>query len=137
MSILYRRSVDSPVQLKHAMASQYGEQLPDIDEMEIGYFHKSNKLCIKSRLDINDVWGIVRKGEKVTLWCVGALTKGKVTQLECHKCLREEGPQNSANKFCKGPTAEEKRAATEKFERKLRKSIQSILAIKSSFGLKC
>ena len=57
-------SVDSPDQLKHTMTSQYGNLLPNQEQMEIGYFHKTNKVCIKSRLDINDVWGLIRKGEK-------------------------------------------------------------------------
>ena len=35
--------MESPDQLKHAMATQYGELLPNPSEMEIGYFHKTNK----------------------------------------------------------------------------------------------
>ena len=108
-------SVDSPDQLKRIMASQYGDQLPDHEQMDIGYFHKTNKVCIKSRLDINDVWGLIRKGEKVTLWCIGALNKG---QSESHKRPSEEAP-HSAKKVKKGMTAEDKRAAALEFEEKL------------------
>ena len=31
-------TVDSPDLLKRIMASQYGDQLPDLEQMEIGYF---------------------------------------------------------------------------------------------------
>ena len=53
--------VDSPDQLKHIMASQYRDQLPD-QEMDIGYFHKTNKVCIKSHLDVNNVWEPITSG---------------------------------------------------------------------------
>ena len=96
-------AVDSPDQLKRIMVSQYGDQLPDHEKMDIGYFHKTNKVCIKSRLDINDVWGLIRKRRKVTLWCIGALSKG---QSESYKRQSEEAP-HSAKKVKKGMTAEE------------------------------
>ena len=109
-------TVDSPDQLKRIMASQYGDQLPDHEQMEIGYFHKTNKVCIKSRLDVNDVWVLIRKGEKVTLWCIGAPSKG---QPESYKRPASEEPGHSAKKVKKGSSAEEKRAAALEFEEKL------------------
>jgi hypothetical protein len=33
--------------------------------MEIGFFHRSKKLWINSRLDLNDMWDLVGKGEKI------------------------------------------------------------------------
>lgn len=83
--------------------------------MEIGYFHKTNKICTKSRLDVNDVWVLIRKGEKVALWCTGAPSKG---QPESHKRPASEESGHSA-KVKKGSSAEEKRAAALKFEEKL------------------
>ena len=109
-------TVDSHDQLKCIMASQYGDQLPDHEQMEIGYFHKTNKICIKSHLDVNDVWVLIRKGEKVTLWCIGAPGKG---QTESHKRPASEEPGHSAKKVKKGSSAEEKRAAALEFEEKL------------------
>ena len=61
------------------------------------------------------MWGLIRKGEKVTLWCIGALNKG---QSESHKLPSEEAP-HSAKKVKKGMTAEDKRAAALEFEEKL------------------
>ena len=40
------------------------------ENMEIGYFIHSKKLWINSRLDVNDVWSIAERGEKVTFWCL-------------------------------------------------------------------
>ena len=38
--------VDSPDKLKKALAEQYGDLLPPVDKMEIGYFHQSKKMWI-------------------------------------------------------------------------------------------
>ena len=94
-------TVDSPDQLKCIVASQYGDQLPDHEQMEIGYLHKTNKVCVKNHLDVNDVWGLIRKGEKITLWCVGAPSKG---QPESHKRPSEEAAHSA--KVKKGLSAE-------------------------------
>ena len=32
-------------------------------------------MLIKNRLDLNDVWKLVQKGERVTLWSMGAATE--------------------------------------------------------------
>ena len=53
-------TVESPDQLKCIMASQYGDQLSDYEQMEIGYFHKTNKICIKRCLHLKDI----KKGER-------------------------------------------------------------------------
>ena len=122
-------TVDSPDLLKRIMASQYGDQLPDHEQMEIGYFHKTNKICIKSRLDVNDVWGLIRKGEKVTLWCVGASSKG---QPESHKRPASEEPGHSAKKVKKGLSAEEKRAAALEFEETTYKAPRQVFPLPDS-----
>ena len=109
--------IDSPDKLKHVMATQYGDHLPSQYEMEIGYFLKSNKLCIRSRLDVNDVWGNVKRGEKVTLWCVGAASQGRTEPQQKRKS--DETSQNSAKKVKKGMSAEEKKAAAQEYEQKL------------------
>ena len=65
--VLHGISMDTVDLLKRIMASQHEDQLPDHEQMEIGYFYKTNKISIKSCPDVNDVWGPIRKGEKVTL----------------------------------------------------------------------
>ena len=32
-------------------------------------------MWIKNRLDLNDVWKLVQKGERVTLWSMGTVTE--------------------------------------------------------------
>ena len=62
---------DTPDKLKHALASQYGDLLPQPDNIEVGYFIQCKKMSINNRLDLNDVWAMVAKGEKIILWCMG------------------------------------------------------------------
>ena len=63
---------DTHDKLKQAIASQYGDLLPQpADNIEVGYFIQCKKMSINNRLDLNDVWAMVAKGEKITLWCMG------------------------------------------------------------------
>ena len=35
--------VDNPDKLRQALSEQYGDLLPPIDKMEVGYFHQAKK----------------------------------------------------------------------------------------------
>ena len=61
-------NIDTPTKLKEAISIQCDGLDPQ--NMEVGYFIHSKKLWINSRLDVNDVWNSVGRGEKVTLWCL-------------------------------------------------------------------
>ena len=39
--------------------------------MEVGYFSQSRKMWINNRLDLQDAWTLISRGERITLWCVG------------------------------------------------------------------
>ena len=45
--------IDSPDKLKSALSEQYGDLLPPVDKMEVGYFHQAKKMWIKNWLDLN------------------------------------------------------------------------------------
>ena len=114
--------VNSPDRLKNALSEQYGDVLPPIDKMEIGYFHQSKKMWIKNRLDLNDVWKLVQNGERVTLWCMGALTEpstptdGQKRPIENSSSNGEEPASKRAKKQS---SADEKKAVLADFEHKL------------------
>ena len=71
---------DSPDKLKNAISEQYGDLLPPVDKMEIGYFHQGKKMWIKNRLDLNGVWKLAHKGERVTLWSMGVATEASTSR---------------------------------------------------------
>ena len=69
---LIREEVDSPCKLRKEIFAQCGESVvPKPEKMEVGYFYQSKKLWLNNRLDMNDVWELIAKGDKVTFWCVG------------------------------------------------------------------
>jgi hypothetical protein len=65
--------MDSSDKLKTAIFIQCGDEaIPLPQNMEIGFYNQSGrKLWINNRLDMNDMWELVSKGGKLTLWCVG------------------------------------------------------------------
>ena len=40
-------------------------------KFDVGYFNKNKKLWINCSQDLCDAWSIVRKGGRLTFWCVG------------------------------------------------------------------
>ena len=70
---LHHEAIDTPSKLKVAISVQCDGLDPQ--NMEVGYFNHSKKLWINSRLDINDIWSMVEKGEKLTLWCLDTTTR--------------------------------------------------------------
>ena len=63
--------------------------------MEVGYFSHSTKLWINSRLDVNDVWTSIGKGEKLTLWCLDS------TPRQHKKRKRDSGGEDSQSQASK------------------------------------
>ena len=63
--------IDSPCKFRDEIIRQYGETVKLDPDMEIGYFHHSQKIWISSRLDVMDMWSLISSGERVTFWCVG------------------------------------------------------------------
>ena len=51
--------IDSPARLKKSLSEQYGDLLPPVEDMEIGYFHQTKKMWIRSRLDLNDMCNLM------------------------------------------------------------------------------
>lgn len=108
--------VDSPDNLKKALAQQYGDLLPPIDKMEIGYFHQAKKMWIKNRLDLTDVWKLVHKGERVTLWSMGTATEPTNGQ---KRPLEKNGEEPVSKRAKAQSISEEKKARLADYEHQL------------------
>ena len=79
------REMVSSEKLKMAIFTQCGdESVPLPRNMEFRFYNQSGKkLWINNRLVVNDMWELVSKGDKLTLWCVGIYrTKSSVQPSE-------------------------------------------------------
>lgn len=72
--------LDEPNKLKSEIIEQCGESTPLARNMEIGYYHHTKKNWLNNRLDMNDMWSLIAKGEKVLIWCVGKEKSRTVNQ---------------------------------------------------------
>ena len=112
---LSKENIDDPSSLRKAIADQCDDLNPD--SMEVGYFAHSKKLWINNRLDINDVWAIIERGDKITLWC---LDTSRETQKRKHNDQGCEDFPPSSKKSCPGQSSvEERRATTSENKQKL------------------
>ena len=88
--------------------------------MEVGYYSHSTKLWINSRLDVNDVWNSIGRGEKPTLWC---LDTTRQPQKRKRDNSGESDSQGQASKrLCSSQgssTVEERKAKAKEYEQKL------------------
>ena len=57
--------IDNPDKLRQALSEQYGDLLPLIDKMEVGYFHQAKKMWIKNWLDLYGNWCKRGKGSRI------------------------------------------------------------------------
>ena len=114
--------LDSPNKLRNEIIEQYGEITKLAHNMEMGYFQASRKVWINSRLDVNDLWSLVAKGEKITVWCVGSdesMWSGKRNY--------EPGLENKENNSSKklkvstGPGVESQKELVKEYELDLKK----------------
>ena len=62
--------VDSPSKMKAEIIQQCDLSVSENDDLELGYFYRTKKVWLNNRLDLNDMWQLLTKGNKVTLWCV-------------------------------------------------------------------
>ena len=112
---------DSPDKVKAVIQDQYGDLLPPTEKMDVGYFSQGKKLWIKNRLDVNDVWKSVERGERVTLWTMG-LVDAPVE--EHHGAKRKHDDDTTTEKPSKKKSrnmvaADERKALADDFEQKL------------------
>ena len=65
-------NISTPDCLRREIWRQFGSEVvsPKLD-FPIGYMKSGSKISIKSVSDIQDVWGFVRSGTNITLWCNG------------------------------------------------------------------
>jgi hypothetical protein len=115
-------NVDNPDKLKKALSEQYGDLLPPIDKMEVGYFHQAKKMWIKNRLDLNDVWQLVQKGGRVTLWSTGATTEANAPTEAQKRPLEKSGSggeQYVSKRAKTQSSSEDKRALVADHEQQL------------------
>ena len=91
-------------------------------KMEIGYFHQSKKMWIKNRLNLNDVSKLVQNGERVTLWCMGAVTEPSTPtdgQKRTIENSSSSGEELASKRVKKKLSMDEKKAVLADFEHKL------------------
>lgn len=113
---LDKETIDTPAKLKAAIAMQC-DGLSD-QSIDIGYFNHSKKLWINSRLDVNDVWAMVEKGERVTLWCLDTSATLKRKRDEPAGEERQSKRRNNLQQQCTS-TVEERRTQAKENEEKL------------------
>ena len=89
--------------------------------MEVGYFVHSKKLWINSRLDIQDVWNSVSKGEKLTLWCLSTTPRQSQKRKHESQVSGENGNGQTNKRPCSshGLSTAERKAKAKEYEQKL------------------
>ena len=112
-------NIDTPTKLKEAISVQCSGLDPE--NMEVGYYSHSTKLWINSRLDVNDVWTSIGRGEKLTLWCLD--TTPRQPQKHKRDNSSENDSQGQASKRqCSSQgssTVEERKVKAKEYEQKL------------------
>jgi hypothetical protein len=113
--------IDSPAKLKEAISGQCDGL--DSENIEVGYYSHSTKLWINSRLDLNDVWNRVGRGEKLTLWCLDTTPRLPPKRKRDSAQGSVEDSHGQASKrprSSQGPsTVEERKAKAKEYEQKL------------------
>ena len=104
--------MDSPDKLKDLIIDQCGDAVTKCN-LEIGYFRRSKKFWLNNRLDMNDFWELILKGESITLWCVETTEHSrKRTQPDASEDEYRERPKKLSK-------VEERKSEAEKFEKVL------------------
>lgn len=110
--------LDTPNKLKDQIIQQCGQSGSHSNNVEIGFFHHSKKVWINNRLDLNDMWQLLTKGDKVTLWY---LDNGEVSNKR-PRVGEEEENELPSKKTCRMDT---KKAQAREFEVELKKKHES------------
>lgn len=109
-----RESLDTPAKLNQAIIDQCGK---NVAPEENGYFNQSTKHWIHNRLDMNDVWGMIESGTKVTpLWCNDSIAVNKSSYGK-HAHLDDE---NDSNRIKQELSSMDEKALAEEHEQLLR-----------------
>lgn len=84
----------------------------------VGYFDQTTKHWIHNRLDMNDVWDMIEKGMKITLWCndCAAIKKSSLPG----KHARLDAVNDSNGKKPKLSSVDSKKALAEEHEQELK-----------------
>ena len=115
--------MNSPDKLKIAVFTQCGDDtVPVPQNMELGfYYHSGKKLWINNRLDLNDMWELVLKGEKLTLWYVGLGPSPQSTRNPKRSSDERDKEVNGESEPPKKMSKmKEKRSLVEEYEQKLK-----------------
>ena len=56
-------------QLKALIKSQLYSNL--VKDFDVGYYDASTVVSIRSAEDLGEIWGTLKRGDKVILWCEG------------------------------------------------------------------
>ena len=135
------REMDSSEKLKMAIFTQCGdESVPLRRNMEFGFYNQSGKkLWINNRLDVNDMWELVSKGDKLTLWCVG-IGKNPQSSRNTKRSSNERDKEGASGSEPpkKMSRVEEKRALAEENEKKLKENMLiNFRTFSTNSGRKC
>ena len=85
--------IDSPERLKNELVQQCAIASQP-SNTEVDYFHHAKKKGINNRLDVNDMWKLVAKGDKVVLWCVENGECDRATNKRLHEDNEENEPSS-------------------------------------------
>ena len=86
---------------------------------ELGFYNQTKKVWISNRLDVNDLWSLVSRGEKITLWCTGAGVAGHQSS-RSSKCTHEEVGYDESEPPKKVSKSEERKAMADEYETRLK-----------------
>jgi hypothetical protein len=104
--------------LKEIIYNQCGSEIvPPIEKMEVGYYNQSKKLWINNRLDLQDAWALISRGDRITLWCVGIAQPSRKRD-NSHESDEEQ--ELEVKKTKKVSKAEEQRAIVEDYLQQLK-----------------
>ena len=115
---LCKETIDAPDMLKTAISKQCDGL--NSENMDVLYFVQSKKVWINNRLDINDVWSIVDKGEKVTLWCLDTTACESQKRKRDELAKEESQPKKRISSYRGTSTSEERRSKAKENEEKLK-----------------
>ena len=88
--------------------------------MELGYFNQTKKVWINNRLDVNDLWNLVARGDTLTLWCTGVSPSQSGRNSKRNREERDTGENVDHEPPKKMTRVEERKALADEYEAKLK-----------------
>ena len=114
------RDLDCPEKLKASIFAQCGDIVPQPEDMELGYFNQTKKVWINNRLDVNDLWNLVARGDTLTLWCTGVSPSQSGRNSKRNREERDTGENVDHEPPKKMTRVEERKALADEYEAKLK-----------------